>query len=229
MALGELLAVGPVDHGHVREHGERGAHRPVQRDLLRRVRDVVVAAQHVADAHVHVVHYHGKVVDRRAVGAQDHEVLDVFALERDGAVHRVVPGDLARRQAEADRAFLHVRFAFGEELVRDFLVPLHPSALEHGLLVPIEAEPGEAVEDDLGVLVGRALLVGVFDAEQELAAHPARVQPIEERGAGAADVQIAGGRGGEADANGGFRHRWSSVVMSCQLSAISSLQGRHLS
>ena len=43
-------------------------------------------------------------------------------------------------------------------------------SLEHQLLVPIESQPGEAVEDHLGMLVGGALLVGVFDAQQERAA-----------------------------------------------------------
>src|SRR2546427_12963354 len=69
-----------------------------------------------------------------------------------------------------------------------------------------EAEPGEAVEDDAGVLVRGAFLVGVFDAEQELAARVAGEEPVEEVGAGAADVEVARGRRGEADADAGCRH-----------------------
>src|SRR5205823_14958308 len=122
--------------------------------------------------------------------------------------------DLARREAEADRALFHVGFPLGEQLVRHFLVPFDARALEYGLLVPIEAEPGEAVEDHPCVLLRRASLVGVLDAEQELPAHMARVEPIEESGPSAADVEIAGGGGGEADAGGSGDCQVSGVRVS---------------
>ena len=203
VALGELFPVRAVDHRDVGEDGERGAERLIQGDLLRRVRDVIGPAQHVGDAHVEVVHDHGVVVERRAVGAEDHEVLDVFALEADGAVDGVVPGDLALGDAQPDRALVRVRFPFGEQLIGDFLMPLESRALKHRLLVPVEAEPGEAVEDDAGVLVRGAFLVGVFDAEQELAARVAGEEPVEEGGAGAADVEVARGRRREPEARTG--------------------------
>ena len=63
------------------------------------------------------------------------------------------------------------------------------------------------VEDDLGVRVGAALLVGVLDAQDEGAAGLPGVEPVEQRRAGAADVEVAGGRGGEADANRSGCHR----------------------
>jgi hypothetical protein len=44
---------------------------------------------------------------------------------------------------------------------------------------------------------GRALAVGVLDAQQELAAGVAGVEPVEQRRARAADMQEAGGRGGK--------------------------------
>ncbi len=59
-------------------------------------------------------------------------------------------------------------------------------------LVPVEAEPPERVDDELDVLVGRARAVGVLDAQDEDAAVVAREQPVEQRRAGAADVQVAG-------------------------------------
>ena len=46
--------------------------------------------------------------------------------------------------------------------------------------------------------VGRARLVGILDAQQELAAVVAREQPVEQRRARAADVQESGRGGGEA-------------------------------
>src|SRR5216117_2906000 len=116
-------------------------------------------------------------------------------------MHRVLPGDLAGRQPKPDRALVHVRLAFGEEAVGDFLVALDARALEYELFVPVEAQPGEAVEDHLRMLVGRASLVGVLDSQQELTALVAGVQPVEERGAGASDVEITRRGRGEAYAN----------------------------
>lgn len=67
--------------------------------------------------------------------------------------------------------------------------------------VPVEAEPGEVAEDGVLGLLGGALEVGVLDAEDELAAPGAREEVVEERGAGAPDVEVAGGRRREADAD----------------------------
>ena len=63
------------------------------RSLLRRVREVVVAADHVGDPHLGVVHRDGEVVERGAVAAGDHEV-----------VLRLVPGtDLAATASSSTR------------------------------------------------------------------------------------------------------------------------------
>jgi hypothetical protein len=79
-------------------------------------------------------------------------------------------------------------------------VALEVRALEDDLFVPVEPEPAQPLEDGARGLVGGAGLVGVLDAEQELAAELAGEEPVEERGAGAADVEVAGGRGGETEA-----------------------------
>jgi hypothetical protein len=76
---------------------------------------------------------------------------------------------------------------------------------EGGALVPVDAEPGEGAEDALGGGVGGAALVGVLDAEQELSAVAAGEGPVEQGGAGAADVEASGGGGGEAGDDGGRR------------------------
>ena len=65
----------------------------------------------------------------------------------------------------------------------------------------MDAEPAEAVEDRLQRLGAVALGVGVVDAQDELAAVPAREQPVEQGGADAADVQVAGRARGEAGAD----------------------------
>src|SRR5262249_41511408 len=86
-----------------------------------------------------------------------------------------------------------------DELVRVFLVERKPLRLHvravrpagAGALVPREAEPAEALEDDLAARVGGALLIGVLDAEHERPAGLPGPEPVEERRADAADMEIA--------------------------------------
>jgi len=78
--------------------------------------------------------------------------------------------------------------------------------LIEGALIPVEAEPLKSVDDALDEFGLVALGVGVFDAEDHDAALLAGVEPVEESGARAADVEVTGGRWGEADADGGVCH-----------------------
>ena len=107
---------GPRISGTCANCGVGRAERLEQQHLLRRVRDVIVAAHDVRDLHVEVVGDDGEVVGRVAVGAQDDEVLDVGVVERDRAVHEIGERRGALGHVEADRA----RRAGGLEL-RDLL------------------------------------------------------------------------------------------------------------
>ena len=62
-----------------------------------------------------------------------------------------------------------------------------------GTFIPIEAEPVQAVEDDLVRLGGVAFFIGILDAEDELAAVFAGEEPVEKGGASATDMKKAGG------------------------------------
>jgi hypothetical protein len=88
--------------------------------------------------------------------------------------------------------------AGGEHLHGRLAMTVGARELAHRLAVPVETEPFEAVEDGVDGFRGGAFAVGVLDAEQELAAGLAGVEPVEQRGARPADMQEAGGRGGEA-------------------------------
>ena len=70
-----------------------------------------------------------------------------------------------------------------------------------GALVPVEPEPFHGVQDDLHVLLGGALRVGVLDAQDEVASHGARERPVVDGRAGAAHVQAAGRGRREAHAH----------------------------
>ena len=85
--------------------GDRVAERLVAEDLLRRVRQVVVAADDVADAHGDVVDDHAEVVGRGAVGAHEDPVVELPVVEGHRAVDEVVDHRGAVvRDAQAQRA-----------------------------------------------------------------------------------------------------------------------------
>ena len=73
------------------------------------------------------------------------------------------------------------------------------------LTVRDEAKPGEIGANGLDVFLGRALLIGVVEPEQEAAPILPRPQPIVQRGADIADMEPSGRRWGEAgdDLHGG--------------------------
>ena len=75
-------------------------------------------------------------------------------------------------------------------------------ASDVGAFVPGEADPLEGVEDHLLGGGDEAGAVGVLDAEDELAAALAGEEVVEQADVGGADVGVAGGRGGDADADG---------------------------
>ena len=78
---------------------------------------MVVAADHVGHAHVAIVHGHGEVVERAAVRALDHEVLERREREADLAADQVLHGDLALvGHPEAHRAVVLVGVSRVEQL-----------------------------------------------------------------------------------------------------------------
>src|SRR5690606_2762473 len=245
-ALAELRAVLVEDHRQVRERRRLGAQRAVDVDLARGVVDVVVAAHHVGDAHVQVVHHHGEVVGGIAVGPEDHQVVELGVGDLDAALDLVVPGHHAvERVLQADDAVgivapgraavavgavvarllagghgglahgvqLLARFvgivgmAGGHQLFGHLAIALHAGGLVDGAFVVVQAQPVHRLEDGVDRGLGAALAVGVLDAQDELPAAAARLQPAVQRGAGTTDVQVAGGAGGEAGAagHGGWR------------------------
>ena len=92
MPLGEPLLVGAEDHRQVRELGDRVPQSLVHEDLPRRVHHVIVAARHQRDLHLHVVHHGAEVVERHAVRAQNHLVVQLLVLRGDLALDQVLEG-----------------------------------------------------------------------------------------------------------------------------------------
>src|SRR5882757_1762797 len=95
-----------------------------------------------------------------------------------------------------------IGLAAGEQLFGHFAMPGGAAELVDDVAVPIELEPLQTVENGGNSRFGRSLAIGVLDPQQHLAAALFGIEPVEQRGAGAADVEKAGGRGGEAGDDG---------------------------
>ena len=137
-----------------------------------------------------------------------------LARDLDPAAHRVVPaGDAGVGHADADRALVLVGLALREQAARLGLAALHPIELEGDLPVPVEPEPGERLLDLLGRLGDLAPGVGVLDAQVELAALVPGEEPVEERGANAADVEEAGRATERSGLSRSWRYRSSRAFL----------------
>ena len=95
VALGQLGAVGAVDQRDMGHLGTSQPQRLVDLRLAGGIGEVVVAADDVGDAHVVVVDHDRQHVGRRAVGAQQDEVVEILVLPDDAALHLVLDDGLA--------------------------------------------------------------------------------------------------------------------------------------
>ena len=249
VALAQFLPVHSVNHRKVRECRQLCSESAVEQDLFWSVRDVVVAPHDDGYSHCDVIGHDGEVVDRRGVGAEDDEVLDVLVRKSDAIVDHVIPFRRTFRHAEADHVWLRgdatidllerkpvtppvvlerflSRRCFAAPLVQlgggakaaigctrlekspsVGLVPGQIRALVDDLPVPAETQPLETLKDRARAFVGAPRLVGVFDPEEELATEFLRVEPVIECRARAADVEVAGRRGGKPQSRpAGIRH-----------------------
>jgi len=92
MTLGELRAIRPVDQRYMGKLGNVPAERGVYLALTARIRQVVVAADDMCDAHVVIVHDDGQVIGRRAVATQDDEIIELF-VRKAHLAHDMVTND----------------------------------------------------------------------------------------------------------------------------------------
>ena len=91
--------------------------------------------------------------------------------------------------------------AVGEHLVDHFLIAGKTVHLIDGAFVVIEVEPLHAVKNHLHGFLGRAHLIGIFDAQQELAAEVTGDSPAVDGRARGTEVHHAGGARRDAGAN----------------------------
>ena len=164
-------------------------------DALRPAHEVVpldaLAAQLEAP-----VRLHARSLELRALVSRQ--------LQRRPVIHRRPAarlGDLAFDVQLLRRLVGRIEQAHGAQLVGGLVIDAEAFGLVEGL-DPGQAQPGQVLLEDGLVFLGRALKVGIVDAQDELAALAARKQPVDERGAHIADMDAASGRGSESDDRG---------------------------
>ena len=239
MALGKLCAIRPVDEGQVAIDRLWPAHRLDDLQLPRGIVQMVVPADDMRHAHVLIVHHHRQHIGRRAVGAQQDHVVEIFIGEGHVALDDVVHDGLAglrRAQADDERfaVFLRSRraiapaavvayrlsggalglahfvqffcggiaaigFAFRQQLFRHLAMPPGARELINGLPIPVQTHPLQPVQDGGHGFRRGAFPVGILDAQEESPASVSGIEPVEQGGACAADMQKTGGRGREAE------------------------------
>ena len=88
----------------MREARQRVAQRLEDQELREGVRQMLLGADDVGDLHLGVVDDAGEVVERRAVGPDDHEVADLVGLLLDVPLDQVVDDErAAERDLEPER------------------------------------------------------------------------------------------------------------------------------
>ncbi len=177
----------------------------------------VIGGHAVALADDEVLHLAG----RHALAGPEHGIVEAVLLHRHGEAHDVRPvlglilpdlriGEL--RPAIDERPLLllgllaHgiellarlvglVGLAVGDQLLDERVVDRGALRLVDQLgVVPLQPKPAQVLQQLVAGLLGRAGQIGILDAQQKPPAEVAGQQPVEQRRAGAADVQIAGGR-----------------------------------
>ncbi len=122
VTLGKPRAVRPQNQRHVRKNRRRSAQRAIQQRLLRRIGNVIGAANHVRNPHIDVVHDYAQLIHRPAARlaflgrSQQNEILNLlvgnFARTKNGVLEW---SDRAQRNAKTDgrifRAESHLSFA----------------------------------------------------------------------------------------------------------------------
>ena len=187
------------------ELGNPRAERLEELDLHRGIRDVILAAQDVRDAELGVVENRGKEVERRSVRTHQDRILEMAAVEFLPSLDEVGPGDRLALDAEPPGARLLVRPSRRREKRARRLVMSEPLRLAR-LPVPVEAEPAEVRLDRLRIFLGRARGIGVVEAEDERPARLPCIEPVDERGAGVAEMETPGRARRETEDGGQARN-----------------------
>ena len=184
--------------------------------MLGRIRKMILAANDVRDLHLGVVDDVDEMENPRTVGTANGHVrirLSAGHVELNAATDDVIHDDFFARETKANGTFVIVDAVDGTQFVQVTFIDCFPLTLKvrsevpTGLrsFIPIESEPVQPIVNGLCGFARVARPIGVFDPQNQRAARVFGVEPIKQRGASAADVEITGRRWSETDTNSG-RH-----------------------
>jgi len=119
IALAHLAAVGVEDDRQMPVDRPGIPKRLLQRDVIDRIEQVLLPAQHVGDAHFRIIHDDGKVKCRYPIGLADNEILDLIRPKHDLlAQHNIGESIFLDRHGEADDRWPALGFIFAESARR---------------------------------------------------------------------------------------------------------------
>mgnify|MGYP003574932526 CR=1 FL=1 len=196
------------------------AERFEEGEVLGRVGEMIFAADHVGNFHFEIVHDVDEMKDGLAVRTDDDEVrIKPFAV---GQFAMNIADDQVWNRyrlafhPELDRAFVFVSKAFVAKFLDTALVVFATLGLEvraeitfaqagriagERAFIPFEAEPAQAIENDIDGFLGIARSVGVLNPENEGSAGVFGVKPIEQGGARPANMEVTGRTWCKPDSN----------------------------
>ena len=85
--------------------------------------------------------------------------------------------------------------------MRNFGMAGSAGELIDDLAIPLQAQPAQAIKNGRNRRIGGAFAVGIFNAQQHLAAEATGVKPVEQSCTRPANMQKARGRGSKAGDN----------------------------
>ena len=119
MSLAQPLLVRSQDERQVGEFRQGFSHRPIEKNLFRRIGNVIGSAYDMGDPHVHIVGNHHKMIGRNPVGPQENEILqnavvDLYFPEYPVVKQRPAGGDSEAQREGLSRFGFPGRFFHGE-------------------------------------------------------------------------------------------------------------------
>src|SRR5262249_25753668 len=91
-----------------------------------------------------------------------------------------------------------ISLPLSDELLREFLMTLDIFGLQNRFAIPLKTKPFETAQNRIDVFWLRSFVIRIFNPKQKPAGFIFRVEVVEQRRAGAADVQLACWRGSKS-------------------------------
>ena len=136
VTLGKLGAIRAMDQRHMGEIRPVPAHRVIDHALAESIGQVIIAADHMGDAHIVIIHHNGVQIGGRAVTPQDDHVIQFAIGDAHFALHQIRHnGFTFKRRFDSDGEWLaglfRARFTIPPTAVIPWRATFRRSAFAH--------------------------------------------------------------------------------------------------